>query len=538
MQRGLQLPSGRVIALGRLLLAISFLLSTWLDWSQPAKSTAATYTLLTSYLAFAGWIALATWSNWWLDAKLAGPAHAVDIVLFTALVLLTEGYTSPFFIFFIFLLLASAIRWGWRVTSLTAVLVILLYILAGLIAATSSTPFQINRFVARTGHLVIVSLILIWFGVNQWRRGITSVQERLMPEPSLDSSPVETGLWSAMAVVNAPGGAAFWRDERSGEVSAVFIRNGESTGRHVGKAVVGIAETAVLYDIQMNRGLSRDKRGNLCDVRPVELFGNSAVSALGLDRGIGIPVHLESGKGQFFLEEVPNLSTDHIDVGQQIGAAVATHLQRHELLKAAEESAEARSRLELARDLHDNIVQFLAGAAFRLEAMKRSGRDLEPELSELKELMLHEQGELRSFIVALRRGSQVELNDLIEDLSGLSARLAQQWNIQCEFTGSPQAMTIPTRLHRDAQQLVREAVANAVRHAGAKTVSIKVAAERDELRLDFINDGTPFPRSELVSGMPKSLKERVKAAGGTLELSRGMDVTKFSIALPMRGASQ
>ncbi len=76
---------------------------------------------------------------------------------------------------------------------------------------------------------------------------------------------------------------------------------------------------------------------------------------------------------------------------------------------AAADSAEARSRIVLARDLHDSVVQFLAGAAFRLEAMKRSeasGRKLEPELNELKQLMMQEQGELRAFITALRSGTR------------------------------------------------------------------------------------------------------------------------------------
>ena len=56
----------------------------------------------------------------------------------------------------------------------------------------------------------------------------------------------------------------------------------------------------------------------------------------------------------------------------EAGAKVVAHIQRHRLLRTAEEMAEARSRLILARDLHDSVVQFLAGAAFRLEAMKKS----------------------------------------------------------------------------------------------------------------------------------------------------------------------
>ncbi len=117
MGGGLQLYSGRVIALGRLMLATLFMVALMIDVSQPVQAPTETYELLLLYQLFAAVIALATWNNWWLDAKLAGPAHAVDIALFTVLVFVTEGYTSPFFVFFVFLLLSAAIRWGWKETA-------------------------------------------------------------------------------------------------------------------------------------------------------------------------------------------------------------------------------------------------------------------------------------------------------------------------------------------------------------------------------------------------------------------------------------
>jgi signal transduction histidine kinase len=190
----------------------------------------------------------------------------------------------------------------------------------------------------------------------------------------------------------------------------------------------------------------------------------------------------------------------------------------------------------VARDLHDSVVQFLAGATFRLEAMKRaeqSGRDLAPELNELKELMLQEQTELRSFITTLQSTSQLDLEDLAKDLQSLAARLSRQWEVQCTFSHQPAALLVPSRLHLDAQQLVREAVANAARHAGARNVSIRLAGIADELHLDFINDGAAYPRSSDGGRMPRSLRERVQAAGGTIELSRGMGVTKIAVSLPI-----
>ena len=538
--KGLQHPSGRVIALGRLMLATLFLLAILVDVSQPAHAPAATFALLAAYIASAAAIVAATWNNWWLDAKLAGPAHAVDIILFTLLVLLTEGYTSPFFTFFMFLLLSAAIRWGWRATALTAGLLTLLYLIAGLLVMTSGASLEPQRFVVRTGQLIILSLILIWFGANQWRTRFYFRDEELLGRPSLDESPLETGLRAAMSGLRASAGVLIWREHGRNGLVGLAVRDGELAVVKMPKRALAdaLATTPFLYDFRKNRALKKDAERNLISLRPRDMISNQAASALGLVEGLAVPVRTDAGEGGLFLQSVPSLSTDHIDLGEQIAAAVAAHIQRHALLKAAEESAEAGSRLTLARDLHDSVVQFLAGAAFRLEAIKRSkatGREIGPELDELKQLMLQEQRELRSFIAALRSGPLVALNDLAKDLHGLAERLSRQWDVRCVFSARSAEMMIPTRLRLDAHHLMREAVANAVRHAEAKSVTIQLAAVSDELTLEFVNDGSEYPLSGDRLEMPTSLKERVEKAGGAIDLACGMGVTKISISLPIGG---
>jgi signal transduction histidine kinase len=536
----LPFSSGRVIALGRLMLATLFLLAILIDASQPAQAPVETYALLATYVILAAGIAIVTWNNWWLDAKLAGPAHAMDVVLFTVLVLLTEGYTSPFFVFFIFLLLSAAIRWGWRATALTATLLTLLYLIAGLLVVTLSAQFELQRFVVRTGHLIIVSLIVIWFGANQWRARFNWRDEDLLARSPSDQSFLEIVLRAAMGGAGAGAGAFIWREKGGSEATGVSIHDGEVAEFPVPGAALShsVFTTPFLFELGKDRALKRDAERNLTEFDVLDAVSIEAASAMKLDEGLAIPVRSVQGEGELFLEAVPRLSTDHIDLGEQIATAIAAHLQRYALLKAAEEGAEARSRLSLARDLHDSVVQFLAAAAFRLEAMKRSeasGHNLEPELNQLKQLMMQEQGELRSFITALRSGPRVAFNDVVRDLQALADRLSRQWDVRCEFSAPSVDMMIPTRLHLDMLQLMREAVANAVRHADAKSVTIKLAAMSDELRLDFVNKGTDSPTPGERFEMPVSLKERVEQAGGSLDMARGMGMIKVSISLPTGG---
>ena len=536
--RGLHLGSGRVIALGRLLLASLFLATIWADPAQPAQFPSQAYMLLVSYAAVAALLALFAWTNWWLDAQLAGPAHALDILLFTMVVFLTPGDTSPYFIFCIFVLLAAAIRWGWRATALTAVLLTLLYILAVSVTAAASPDFELDRFITRTGYLVILSLILIWFGVNQWRAGLSAPARELLANPPSVLDPLESGLRSAMAEVRARRGLFIWAKPGRKPTMLTATDGSLATSELDAGAIPPTAPMPFIYDLASGRALMRDGSGNLRSLDAAEVIGEETAALLKLSKGLAIPIVSDRGEGQLYLEQVPGISVDHLEVGEGIATAVATLMQRDTLMKAAEENAEARSRLAIARDLHDSVVQFLAGAAFRLEAMKRSqasGRDLLPELDELKELMLQEQSELRSFITALRSGSQMELADLARDLQALANRLSRQWDVHCTVSAEASEMLVPTRLHFDAQQLVREAVAKAVRHAGAKNVSVRVGGKDEQVTLDFINDGTTYAKSAGRGQLPGSLKERVEAAGGRLDLSRGMGVTRISISLPLAG---
>jgi signal transduction histidine kinase len=532
-----------VIALGRLLMAVLFLIAVSLELGNPAEAPPATAILAVAYLFFAAAILLATWNSWWADARLAGAAHALDIAMFTLMVLLTQGYTSPFFTFFMFLLLSAAIRWGWKATALTAVLVTLLYLIVGLIDVKATADFDLQRFLVRTGHLVILSLILIWFGINQWRSRFSLGDLELLANPSLDYSPVEASLRAAVTAVGASSGAFAWWEQGSDSKTAATLSEGELALVPLDRPPVTDAamESSFLYDLARDRGLYRERERGLRTFEAGSVIDAGGAKTLALTEGLAIPVRIETGGGTLFLEGIPALSTDHLDLADQIAADVAAHMQRHALVRAAEDSAAARSRLSLARDLHDSVVQFLAGAAFRLEGMRRaqgSGADVGPEIDELKKLMLEEQGELRAFLAALRSGSQIALDELAKDLRGLAERLSKQWSVNCAFSSEPASVMIPTRLHLDAQQLVREAVANAVRHAGAKSISIRLAADSDDMHLVFINDGAAYPKSEDGGRMPKSLRERVEEAGGALDLSRGMGVTRLTIELPLAGDRQ
>jgi len=528
-----------VIAIGRYMLAALIMFAMIVDASPILNPSSTAFAIIGAYLVFALAMVAVTWNDWWLDARLAGPAHAVDIITYTFLIFLMGADDSPYFTFFIFILLAAAIRWGWRATSLTAILLVSLYLMAGMLISGQAPGSVLHPFIDRSAHLAILSAIVVWFGINEWHSGSLARAPGSFADPSPDESPLETGLRAAMRRMNAGSGVLVWRQHGKAEGAVISERGGSLAASQIkGRTLRDPSAGAVIYDLKKDRALAQDAGANLNPSSAKDILRPDKAHKLQLRKGIAVPVRTAAGEGELFLEDLENLSTDHIALGTEVAAEVSVHMERHALMIAVEESAEARSRLALARDLHDSVVQFLAGAAFRLEALKRdlpSGHNLEPELNHLKQLMLQEQGELRSFIAALRSAPQIGLGELAKDLRALSERLAEQWDVLCEFSAQTTDTMVPSRLHLDAQHLIREAVANAVRHAGAKSVTIKLRSDSEQLKLDFINDGARYPELPLTAEMPRSMSERVKLAGGALELTRGMGVTRISVSLPISG---
>ena len=135
-------PSARVVALARVGLATVFFLGTWAE-PQP-DAAPIVMPALVGFLIFSAIIAAVTWNNWWVDARIALVTHAIDVCFFVIVVGSPQGYSSPYFLFFVFLLLSSAIRWTWRETAATAAVVVALYVVAGLLmGVTSHTPFEL-----------------------------------------------------------------------------------------------------------------------------------------------------------------------------------------------------------------------------------------------------------------------------------------------------------------------------------------------------------------------------------------------------------
>ena len=103
-------PAERVIAQGRLLLCALATLVIQFAPTQPTQFAATAQVILWAYLGFAA-ILVGLTRYRFLTPTMRGLIHFVDVVMISELLFFTDGPTSPFFMFFMFALLAAMLRW-------------------------------------------------------------------------------------------------------------------------------------------------------------------------------------------------------------------------------------------------------------------------------------------------------------------------------------------------------------------------------------------------------------------------------------------
>jgi signal transduction histidine kinase/streptogramin lyase len=198
-------------------------------------------------------------------------------------------------------------------------------------------------------------------------------------------------------------------------------------------------------------------------------------------------------------------------------------------------------RTRIARDLHDTLLQSFQGLILRLQVVD----DLLPEgtaKAELeKSLERADQAiaEGRSVVHDLR-SSVTTANDLPESLRTLGEELAAESTAACRLVMDGAPRDLQPTIRDEIYRIAREALRNAVTHAGARNIETEVAYTEREFRLRIRDDGQGIPSEILGQGRPghyglSGMRERAKQFGGKLEIWSGAG-TGTEIELTIAGS--
>jgi len=545
--------SGRAIAAARATLACLFVLALLLDpsTSQVSNSLIA---FTAAYALFAIAILAATWRNWWLECRLAFPTHIVDIVAALLLLFFTGGYASPFIGFSVFVVLTSAIRWRpWRALATTAAVV--LASMVATFAADFSLPVQFgpSRFVVRSANLLVIALLGIWFGQNQFAAMRARFRSRRLESSISPTPPVEDALEFALESFSARRALLAWMDEDEPWLHVATLAEGRHNQRRLPPDMYATlfddasGTEPFLFDLERDRTVGLQGRSKK-PARRVPISRDFA-QVFSISHGLAIPFRTSRHEALLLLTDIDILCTDDLAIAAKIGDQIAIAFERAAALSAGREASSAEARLALARDLHDGAIQFLAGMGLRLRVAKSAADDADAvreQLGVIERDLLEQQKDLRDLIQKLRKRDHSETGtDLCAHLGALCKRLEAQWNVHVELVSCSSERTITPTFRYQLDQVVREAVSNAVRHGSANQLRIEAAVADGWLDLGIIDDGSGFPFKGAMSDNdlaaqnsgPRSLQERLRLRGGSLRVHSSTAGARIDMRLPLESGA-
>jgi signal transduction histidine kinase len=259
-------------------------------------------------------------------------------------------------------------------------------------------------------------------------------------------------------------------------------------------------------------------------------------------------LHGTTFEGRLFFLDMLELSADHLALADHIATQVATNLDQLYLSRQWQQAAVTEERWRLARNLHDGVLQSLAGIALQLIEVQRL-LEREPQtarelLREIQRLIADEQCDLRCLVGQLKSTSggpsETDLC-LVDRVETMSQQIERAWGLCVKVNMQLPERRIPTILGSEIYYIVHEALINAARHAKASAVRVELAIQNDHVRITVSDNGQGFPfhghydlaaLTKLQQG-PVMLKERVASLAGSLSLDSSGAGTCLDIHLPL-----
>lgn len=216
----------------------------------------------------------------------------------------------------------------------------------------------------------------------------------------------------------------------------------------------------------------------------------------------------------------------------------ALHLSERALRRAL------REREQLARNLHDNIIQSIYAIGFTLEECQRLAQeapaDANRKLDHVITSLNHVIREVRGYIVApVEESETLSSDELMASLQRLGGLMENSNSMRFSLTLDPAAAgTLTADQRAQLLYVAQEAMSNSLRHSGAATARVSLACTTSGVRFEILDDGVGFalPQIRNGNGGLKNIRLRARKIGANLNiLSQPMGGTVISMEIPTNG---
>jgi len=251
---------------------------------------------------------------------------------------------------------------------------------------------------------------------------------------------------------------------------------------------------------------------------------------------LGVPIRVRGQVfGNLYLTDkrgAAEFSDEDEILAVSLAGAAGIAIENSRLAARVRELSLVEDRERIAADLHDTVIQRLFATGLGLQAAVRALDNpaaavrLQEAVDDLDETIR----QIRSTIFALQ-GPRVAGRSLQDELVALVAEAAGSLGFEPRLhLGGPVDERISDAIGAQLLAVLREALSNVVRHAGATTTSVVVEVTDTDLVVTVIDDGVGAGVGERPGGQGlASLHHRAEALGGALEVGAGTDGTGTTV---------
>jgi signal transduction histidine kinase len=546
----------RLIATGRFVLALSSLTAVYLEPSTPAQYQRATYALLVVYTVYAALAAAVAWRSAVPSASWRRMSHVLDLLLFTVFVYLTEGPASPFFLYFVFSLFCATLRFSWRGILATGFAAMAIYAVMAVLSSYTDPQFEASRAMIRVAYLGVITALLVYLGVyqQQLRTELASLAAWPRELAAERDDVLHVTLRHAAAVLRARRVLLVWEEPEEPWVHTALWTDGRLS---VERMPPGAWEAPALDAVRNTSVLARADAGSMLVYDPahpgvVERPGDPLGAALREHYAVGsaIVVSLESETlaARFIVPDVRSATADDLALAHIAGRLALATLEQFFFVQQVRQTASAEERLRISRDLHDGIVQSLAGVGLTLQTLRGrvpQGSGLAEQLVHIQDVLERDQRELRTIVRELRPHDVRDGHTIVaHELRRMQERFPLEWGLDVEVE-APERIDVAPRIAHDLCRIVNESLSNAARHGGASRAVVSAASRGGAVELRVRDNGRGFPFSgrhdlaalERTGRGPRTLKERVRNLGGSLFVDSSSAGASIEVRIPLQEAN-
>ncbi len=219
------------------------------------------------------------------------------------------------------------------------------------------------------------------------------------------------------------------------------------------------------------------------------------------------------------------LSDDDLRLLYTVGDLLGIAVERAKLYEQSTETGVVLERNRLARELHDTLAQGLTAITLQIEtaeaflASKEVEDSVRQALRIALELSREQLEEVRRSVLDLR-AAPLEGKSLPEALEDLVAGIERDPPLDATFERHGGVQPLSQRVEVGLYRIAQEALSNAVQHADAKRVVIRLTYTPQRVQLAIDDDGSGFDPGRVSAARfgLRGIKERARLLGGRLQI--------------------